>query len=65
MRKEIQWRKGSTVLTNIVLQSRACSFTLFNVQTNVTATIMVSASPTAILQPLTATNRFYRGVWVP
>jgi hypothetical protein len=32
------WRKGSTILTNIVLHSRTCSFTLFNVQTNVTLT---------------------------
>ena len=29
-----QWRRGSTVLTNIVLNERTCFFTLSNVQTN-------------------------------
>ena len=33
-----QWRKASTVITNIVLHSRISSFTMFNVQTNVTST---------------------------
>ncbi len=33
-----QWRKASTVITNITLNSRTCSFTMFNVQTNVTDT---------------------------
>ena len=33
-----QWRKVSTVLTNITLNARTGSFTLFNVQTNVTTT---------------------------
>ncbi len=33
-----QWRKGSTPLTNILLNATTCSFTLYNVQTNVTAT---------------------------
>ena len=29
-----QWRRGSTILTNIVLNERTCFFTLNNVQTN-------------------------------
>jgi uncharacterized repeat protein (TIGR01451 family) len=33
-----QWRKGSVILTNIVLHSRTGSFTMENVQTNVTTT---------------------------
>src|ERR1043165_3373111 len=33
-----QWRKSGVILTNIVLNSTTCSFTLFNVQTNVTTT---------------------------
>ena len=33
-----QWRKGSVSLTNIPLHSTTCSFTLYNVQTNVTFT---------------------------
>src|SRR5260221_204 len=32
-----QWRKGSIPLTNILLNATPCSLTLFNVQTNVTA----------------------------
>jgi hypothetical protein len=27
--------------------------------------ITLGASPTVIQQPLTSTNRFYRGAWVP
>jgi len=33
-----QWRKGSSILTNILLNTTNCSFTLYNVQTNVTTT---------------------------
>lgn len=33
-----QWRKGSIILTNILLNTTNCSFTLYNVQTNVTTT---------------------------
>jgi len=33
-----QWRKGSIPLTNILLHSTTSSFTLYNVQTNVTTT---------------------------
>jgi hypothetical protein len=33
-----QWRKGTVPLTNIILYERTCSFTMYNVQTNVTTT---------------------------
>lgn len=33
-----QWRKGSIILTNILINTTNCSFTLYNVQTNVTTT---------------------------
>jgi hypothetical protein len=56
------WRKGSTILTNIVLHSRTCSFTLFNVQTNVTTTngpgnyrvVVTNAASTGLASPLVA-----------
>ena len=35
---KIKWRKGGTILTNILLYTTSGSFTLYNVQTNVTAT---------------------------
>jgi len=57
-----QWRKSSTTLTNIILHSRTCSFTLFNVQTNVTATdgpgnyrvVVINAASTGLASPLVA-----------
>jgi len=45
-----QWRRGSTILTNIVLDERVCFFTLKNVQTNQGGTYRVvvtnAAAPT-------------------
>ena len=58
-----QWRKGSIILTNIVLHARTGAFTLFNVQTNVTSTngpgnyrvvVLNAAHPTGLASSLAA-----------
>jgi len=58
-----QWRKGTTVITNIILNSRTCSFTMFNVQTNVTTmsgpgsyrvVVQNAATPSGLGSPLFA-----------
>ena len=58
-----QWRKASTVITNILLNAHTCAFTLYNVQTNITATngpggyrvvVMNAANSSGLASPIVA-----------